>query len=196
MSRLRSLTAPALSFLALSATALSWHTIYRTTRLPEELADAYRQRVFPAAMRGLKLNLLDNTVLVGSDKTLSSFAARTLVLMGSETCTKSKANQSHWKQLIDTLPQGSVSEVWILGFGGDKYLTELAQYLSTDTTVPFRVLRRRDRTTFGLHTGLAAVPDTLVLDNEGRIALNLIGVLRDDDIALVRAALRRRLLSH
>lgn len=192
MSRVRPTTSTILTLLSLLAIALSWHSIYRSHRLPEELAEAYRQRVFPKPILGLKLPLLEETRSVDGNALPASYPRTALVLVSSVTCSKSQANQPRWKQLVDTLSDGRVDEVWVVGFRDDAYLAELADYLAADTAIPFRVLRARDRATFGLRTGLSAVPDTLVLDDQGRIAMNLVGILSLEDIELVRLTLQGR----
>lgn len=190
MRRTRSLVSWILTLLSIFAMALSWHSVYRAFRLPDELAEAYRQRIFPRPMLGLKLPLLRETLSVDGGPVPSSYPGTTLVLISDPTCSKSETNQPRWRQLVGALPKGRVDEIWILGYENDEFLNNLADYLAADVRIPFRVLRTRDEMTFGLRTGLSAVPDTLILDSQGRIQLNLVGILSQDDIALVHSELR------
>lgn len=187
----KQMTSRMLFLLALTVIALSWVSMHRAMQLPEKLRRAYRQREYPLPIRGLKLELLSAVATVDTgDIVPSRYPDRVLLLVSSGNCTKSRENQAHWKQLLASMPIGSIDEIWLLSLSEHEHLRLLKAYLRDASPVPLTMLRSDHRDTFGLRTGLVAAPATLLLDSEGRVQMNLVGILTQEDIRLVLTELQ------
>jgi hypothetical protein len=137
----------------------------------------------------------DATLLVESREPLATERARfRLVIVLDDSCKACIAQMSRWNELVGKVPASAIAEVLLISFRGDALVRQLGRVLH-EKRFNFRGVLVKNSRLFSASTGIGSTPQTIVLDERGRIQLIQGGVLTEGALDTVATFVSKSQLS-